>query len=552
LIAFVCNCLAAVGQTQNSPNLKELADQRRWGEIVASVEAQAGRTRSADSDYYLGIALAQLGRLNEAERVLEEGHKLQPGDPRFPPELGGVAFQQKQYGDAARWVRKALRIDPNDAYANELLATVYFLQGNLDAALAHWNRIGKPQIEQVKTPADLKINPALLDRAFTFSPASVLRLNELRSSEKRIDGVGVFAQPRLELEARDDGKFDIGFRAQERNGFGPNLWWALLSTFRGVAYETVYPEYFNLGGKGRNIESLLRWDSEKRRIAARYSSPLRGNPKYRYQFGVDLRNENWVLISSFTGPATVLGALKLRAERVGGRMSSFASGRWDWSVGAELSDRQYRNVDEGSALGAEVLLAGYQLKQVGRVNYELWRNPDRRIVATSGAEEEIARIWSDPAHLFEKIQGTGEIRWFPQMKGDDYAMVERLRAGKTFGDVPFDELYMLGLERDNDLLMRAHIGTRDGRKGSAPLGRTYFVSNWEIDKKIYDNGFFSVKLSPFLDTGKITDSLPGLGSQKWLWDTGVQAKFSVLGVGFAFTYGKDLRSGNNAFYFTAR
>jgi hypothetical protein len=118
--------------------------------------------------------------------------------------------------------------------------------------------------------------------------------------------------------------------------------------------------------------------------------------------------------------------------------------------------------------------------------------------------------------------------------------------------VPFDELYMLGLERDNDLLMRAHIGTRDGRKGSAPLGRTYFVSNWEIDKKIYDNGFFSVKLSPFLDTGKITDSLPGLGSQKWLWDTGVQAKFSVLGVGFAFTYGKDLRSGNNAFYFTAR
>ena len=29
---------------------------------------------------------------------------------------------------------------------------------------------------------------------------------------------------------------------------------------------------------------------------------------------------------------------------------------------------------------------------------------------------------------------------------------------------------MLGLERDNDLPMRAHIGTRDGRKGSAPGG----------------------------------------------------------------------------------
>ena len=70
---------------------------------------------------------------------------------------------------------------------------------------------------------------------------------------------------------------------------------------------------------------------------------------------------------------------------------------------------------------------------------------------------------------------------------------------------------MLGMERDNDLWMRGHVGTRDGRKGSAPLGRNYFLSNWEIDKRIYHNGFFSLKLSPFLDTGKITDPLAGIG-----------------------------------------
>ncbi len=31
--------------------------------------------------------------------------------------------------------------------------------------------------------------------------------------------------------------------------------------------------------------------------------------------------------------------------------------------------------------------------------------------------------------------------------------------------------HLLGLERDNDLVMRAHMGTRDRRKGSAPLGQ---------------------------------------------------------------------------------
>ena len=110
---------------------------------------------------------------------------------------------------------------------------------------------------------------------------------------------------------------------------------------------------------------------------------------------------------------------------------------------------------------------------------------------------------------------------------------------------------MLGLERDNDLWMRAHIATRDGRKGSAPLGRDYFLSNWDITKNIYNSGIFGIKLSPFLDTGKITDPLAGLGSKDWLWDTGAEAHFTMLGVGFTFTYGKDLRSGTNAFYFLA-
>jgi hypothetical protein len=109
---------------------------------------------------------------------------------------------------------------------------------------------------------------------------------------------------------------------------------------------------------------------------------------------------------------------------------------------------------------------------------------------------------------------------------------------------------MLGLERDNDLWMRAHIGTRDGRKGSAPLGGTYFLSNWEADKNIFQNGLFTVKVGPFVDTGKITADPSGLGSQKWLWDVGARAKVRVFGVGIAFSYGKDLRSGNNAYYVT--
>jgi len=58
----------------------------------------------------------------------------------------------------------------------------------------------------------------------------------------------------------------------------------------------------------------------------------------------------------------------------------------------------------------------------------------------------------------------------------------------------------------------------------------------------------TLKLGPFLDTGKITDPGGALGSRKWLWDTGAQVKLLVFGSGVVFSYGKDLRSGNNAFY----
>ena len=130
-------------------------------------------------------------------------------------------------------------------------------------------------------------------------------------------------------------------------------------------------------------------------------------------------------------------------------------------------------------------------------------------------------------------------------------MQEQLRAGKSWGSVPFDELFTLGINADNDLWMRGHIATRDGRKGSAPLGRNYFLSNWEEDKNVYGNGLVTVKLGPFVDTGKTTDPLPGLGSHEWLWDVGFQAKVRLLGTEVVVSYGKD-SSGNNAVYMTLR
>jgi hypothetical protein len=548
-------CILLVSVAEASPQIdrieaiRKLFEGKQWEQVVE--EAQRLRAPGADTDYCYGVALAQLGRWDEARIVLRAGQHLQPDDGRFAIELGGVAFKQRHYSEAARWLRHGLRLTPGDPYAADFLATIYFLQGNLEAALKYWNPISKPQINKVQVGPELRVDPVLLDGAFAFAPATTLLLSDFVTAQARVRGLGIFPAFTFRLDAREDGTFDTTFAAQERNGFGTNKLEALLSTFRGVAYQTISLEYFNLARSAINITSMLRWDAQKRRLMSSVSGPLGGNPQRRYQFGLDIRDENWDVRRSFQGPAPSLGALKLRRNAVGGEVSSLRSGGWSWSMGGELSHRDYRDVYTGHGLSSDTLLKGYELKQVAHLNRDLWRVPDRRLESSLCISSELATIWSAPAHSFERLQSSVAVRWFPRMIGDDYTIHQQIRAGNIFGQVLFDELFMLGVERDNDLWMRSHIGTRDGRKGSAPLGRRYLLSNWEIDKNLYQHGLFNVKLSPFLDVGKSTDSSLGLGPGKWLWDTGVQAKLRILGIGFVIIYGKDLRSGNNAFYVTA-
>jgi tetratricopeptide (TPR) repeat protein len=530
---------------------RQLFEEHQWAEVVRLVKAQPNP--SPELNYYCGVALAQLGRWDQARQALLAGFHQLPNDKRFAEELAGVEFRQKANRRAAFWLQHALAIDPHDEYANDFLGTIYFLQGNLEAALKYWNQVGKPHLGAVRSEPEPALNPVLLDSAFAFAAGSTLSVADLLTTEARINSLGIFPLHTLQLAAQPSGDFDAVFRSYERIGWGKTRTEGLIRLFRGAFAQTVYPEYFNIGHSAMNFTSLARWDKEKRRYAATLSAPLHNNASRRYSLGLDVRNENWDIRRSSQGPAPVLGSMNLRRQALSAEVSIIPSGRilngrWNWQTGVEFSHRDFRNVVEGGTLSPDILLTGYQLKHTAQVNYDLLRIPEQRLVISTSGKSELGRIWSEPRQLFAKLQAESALHWFPQLQGTDYEVQSRLRAGKIVGDSPFDELFQLGLERDNDLGLRAHIGTRDGRKGSAPLGRNYILFNEELDKIIYANGWISLRLSPFLDSGKIIDSSLALAPKQWLWDTGIQIKTQLLGVSLVLTYGKDLRSGNNVFY----
>jgi len=532
--------------------LEKLANQGRWSLILQGTSQCPAE--SADVDYYRGLAFAGLDRWANAKASFESGEKNYPRDKRFPVELAGVAFKQKRFQAAKRHLHRALRLDPHDSYAINFLATIYFLDGNLVAALKYWNRIGKPRINQIRTDPQLHVDPALLDRAFTCSPASVLTLDQYRITMQRLRQLGIFSSYRLDLvptAVNGSDSLDLKLSAVERNGLGPSKAGALISLLRGTPYETVYPEVYNLGESALNVNSLFRWDDQKRRAFVSVSAPLARNPKYRFRLFADGRNENWNISRTFHQAAVPVEAFNLEKLELGGGIEAIASSRWKWNAGLSVSDRRFRNLPAGASTADPVFTNGASMEVRAGSHYALLRMPEKRFTLGSDVKGTLGDFYATGFGRFGMLQGTLGAHWFPQVRGDDYELKEKFYAGKTFGLVPFDDLFMLGLERDNNLPLRAHIGTRNGQKGNAPLGRDYLLSNWEVNKNLYANAWFKLRLAPFVDTGRIYDQQDGFGSRQWLWDTGASVKLRVLGgVSLVFTYGKDLRTGRNTFYFT--
>ena len=522
----------------------------KWQEAAKLAQGPAGQ--SPDLDLVRGLALAKLQQWNEARLALEAGHAKAPREPRFFVELAGVNYKEKDFSSAKRHLRAALRLDSHDAYAWEFLATIYFLEGNLEAALKYWNSIDKPRLRAVAIQPPPRLAETILQRAIDFSPPQVLTRDAWLATQQRLDNIGIFSQQRTELAPASGGNYDATLHLAERNGWGDSRWEGAISLLSGVPYATVYPEFYNLGGRALNVTSLFRWDSEKRRAYAAFSTPLRNDPSLRFELYFDVRNENWNLTNTFFGAGTPLSDLNLRRIAGGAEFHSVANRQWSWSTGIEISNRSFRNLSGPTSAAEKPFFTdatsfAYWL----RADRSLLRVPERRFTLDSSAEARIGRTFAQDLGAFASARASLDTHWLPRATGDDYELRARLRAGGTLGRTTLDDLFQLGIERDNDLWLRGHAGTSGGRKGAAPLGRRYFLANWELDKNVYGNGIFTVKLGPFLDTGAVADSSGLFGSRQWLWDAGAQCKVRVLGsVTVVLSYGRDLRGGRNVFYGT--
>lgn len=508
--------------------LRELdaASRAAIGLLIAVLSCAA----SPDDAFQRGTDLARSGQWDAARASFLEGEQQAPRDKRFPLELAGVEYRRKNFTAAKRYLRRALAIDPQDRYGNDFLGTLYYLEGNLQAALRYWNRIEKPRLADVKVQPAPHVNPLLLDSALAFSPGSLLTLDAFRTTEARLDSLNAFSSYRIELAALPEERFDATVNALDLPS-----WMQMASSFRGVPYQTLLPAVRDINGSGINWDALLRWDAQKRRLGTSLSGPLFHQAKWRYRWYADARSETW----NTGAPAD----FRLRSTATGFEFQAIPNGRVSWSSGAEFSSRHL------GALGG--LPEGTLLKYMAGIRYELLRVPEHRFTLGSALNADLGRMVSGPGNLFWQGQASIDARWLPQSRGDDYAVNARLRTGTTQGMAPLDQLFMLGVERDNDLWLRGHYGTIDGKKGSAPIGRNYFLANSDFQKQIYRRSFVTIAAGPFLDVGRTGDIFRRDAFERWFVDLGIDLSVRLAGaVRVSLVYGRDLRGGGHVLYAT--
>jgi len=429
-------------------------------------------------------------------------------------ELASTAFRAKNLPETERHLKSFLRESPEDARANDFLGTTYMLAGNLDAALKYWNRAGKPRLREIHTDPPLQIDPVLLDHAFAFSRAGELQADDYYKTRAQLDSLGVFTRYRFDLTPTDTDSFDMTLRADERSG--PD--W--LSWLGGLPYQTVYPGWWNLRHRAINVESLVRWDPEKRRASLSVAWPGRISSNLRYRIHSEARDENWQLTTA---------SFNLRRTEFGGSADAVLSDTWTWQNGVALTRRSFTTAFTTAFEG------GTALSYITTLRHVLLRIPERQFTIDSALSAQAGKLFAQSSGRFLKTEGNIGLRW------KDFST--RLRSGKTFGGAPFDELFVLGVDRESDLRLRGHPATISGRKGAAPVVPGYVLLNNDFEKTVVGKSVVKLSAGPFVDTARVSSQ------SAWLIDSGIQVKLSILSA-FTFTAsaGWNIHGGSHAIF----
>jgi tetratricopeptide (TPR) repeat protein len=502
---------------------------------------------TADAYLYLGIAEANAGERTRALEVLTEGSLRYPDDARFHNEAAGVHLANRNVALAAAVLERALAIDPDDAYANDLLASIRMSEGDVRAALAIWNAIGQPQIDRISQ----NFSPGLLDRtvpsALAFEPGETLGFPSWKTTEARLFASELYSNVALDLEPSPRGnRFNAIVNTSARRNTRNRI---LFDLIRGVLTETTYFNYWDIAYTGMSWRSSYRWDKDRRQLAGHLYIPLPIPGLPVLELSDVWRWERWNIERPVTDAFVSDALFDYKVNGIALDVRATPDYRVELHGGIEYRNRDVTGTLPVSGLGMDsrnsgTLRAGTILRLFETDRYRNQLRADTTLARAS--------LLGD----FD-FQG-GTLAILNRVTIDDRTLADFSISGGTLrGEVPIDHYYILGLGNDiTPFHLRSHVANDAGRYGQAPMGTDFVLINSDIERRIATLPLFNtlsfpyveIKLTGFVDAGRTFDRQRVFEQDVWYKDAGLGLRFETPTSAFTMLYGRDFTGHDNSFF----
>ncbi|HYR88360.1 MAG TPA: tetratricopeptide repeat protein [Terriglobia bacterium] len=500
---------------------------------------------SADAYLYLGIAYRSMKEYEKAQEMFREGAQRYPDDGRFHFEMANLFLENNDTEAARSELERTLDVEPDNAVASDLLATIDMSEGDVQSALRWWNRSGRPVVDDILHNYYLNFGSWVVRKAVAFHPAGVLHYDAWKTTESRLFETDNFANVGLEVEPTPvPDHYNAVLRTTNRTNTLSDFAFGIV---RGAPFHISFLDLWNLRNTGINFNGNYRWDTDRRRMAGSLKIPLPLPGLLHLEIGNTWRKERWDLSPSILPQfrpqarfdyksngirvhvkhiphyrVEIGGGLEYRNRAASGDLprlftNNANSGRFQLETSLRLVDGRYQN---------RLHLEGFAARRsiLGNLNF-------------SGGVAELDNRFTlsrDPRASFN---------W-------------SLKAGTARGQLPVEDYFTLGLDTTTENPLRGHTVADHGRFGKGPTGTDFILFNSDFDRRLATLPFFNyvnipfvaVKWMLFFDGAKTFDR-NRIFQQGKLWlDTGGGLRFETPTHSFTIVYGRSLREGTGILY----
>ncbi len=466
---------------------------------AVSESARADAAPMNECDRRLDAALDEIETrgLASADAALGSVRAACPASAGPLRELAGVRAAQSRWSDAVALSQEAVRLDPGDRYAWDVLGSGLFVQGRTTKALAAWNKAGTPQLDALDLRGVTRTRHALVARFTGLTPNALLTPRAYGLAERRLEELPDRVSSNVSLVPGNDGFAAVTANLRETARTPQGIEW-VATGLQAVINREVTASVAGWSGQGEMWSGSWRWWTHRPRVAGSFSAPRTGRLA-----GVWRVEAAWEAQTYDFG-----GALGWRREdRRTGLLSirNWITGdtRYELRGGLDVWDQRRRAVVTGGTLEQRLLA---------------------NRVALTGSLDRWSVIGGDP-HFFSG-SATAAFRSSRKTHGLVVAAIARVDAASQAA--PLALWSGAGEGRGRSGLIRAHRLLYDGVIDGAIFGRKSGVTNLEL-QQWFTAGVTSVAVAGFADIAAAGPRLPEAPGRAWQADAGLGFRARVPG-----------------------